>query len=135
MREASVCTHPGWSGYDAHVMLEITGKTPAFNIDARGTCVPVGEPLGNTDNGQTWRLWPFLFDEKQLLNCHVEHDLPNGDLPVNVRFNLTVKYDGIFGHHHVTTFCEVIITGHGEGTSRASATGTVECDGFKFQMN
>jgi hypothetical protein len=31
--------------------------------------------------------------------------------------------------------CEVIITGHGEGTPRTTATGTVECDGFKYQMN
>jgi len=130
--------HPisSWSGYDAYVAVEVSGKTPAFNVAARGGCVP--EHLldkQGTDNGLTWRLWPFLFNEKQTLHCHVEHDLPNGDLPPNVPFNLTIQYDDIFKHHHLTTFCEVIITLRGEGQPRPDATGTVECDNFKFQMN
>ena len=136
-QSADMRLHPsGWSGYDAHVTVEVTGKTPAFNVDARGSCVPTHFlDRQDTDNALTWRRWPFLFDEKQLLNCHVQHDLPMGNLPHNVPFDLTVKYDDIFGHHHMTTFCEVIITGHGEGTARTTATGTVECDGFKYQMN
>jgi hypothetical protein len=126
----------GWEGYDAHVVVEVTGKTPAFHVHAQGSCVPSHFlDRQGSDNGLTWRLWPFLFDERQLLNCHVQHDLPNGGLPPNVPFDLTVTYDDIFGQHHVTTFCEVIITGHGEGTERRSATGTVECEGLKYQMN
>ena len=126
----------GWEGYDAYATLEVTGKTPAFNVDARGSCVPTHFlDQEDTDNGLTWRRWPFLFNEKQLLHCHVQHDLPKGSLPFNVPFGLTVKYDDIFGHHHLTTFCEIIITGHGEGTPRTGASGAVECDGFKFQMN
>jgi hypothetical protein len=132
---------PSWSGYDAHAVVEVSGKTPAFNVSARGSCVP--EHLldkQGTDNGLTWRLWPFLFNEKQTLNCHVEHDLPNGDLPRNVPFNLTIQYDDIFKRHHLTTFCEVIITSRGEGPGgeelpRPQAIGTIECDNFKFQMN
>lgn len=129
--------HPtGWSGYDAQVLVEVTGKTPAFNVAARGSCLPAHLlERTDTDNGLTWRLWPFLFNQAEHLTCHVQHDLTNGDLPPNVPFNLNVKYDDIFGHHHLTTFCEVIIMGHGEGTPRTSATGTVECEGFQFQMN
>jgi len=50
--------HPsGWSGYDAYAVLEVTGKTPAFNVAARGSCVPVNFlPRQDTDNGLTWRL-------------------------------------------------------------------------------
>jgi hypothetical protein len=126
----------GWEGYDAYATLEVTGKTPAFNVDARGSCVPTHFlDRQDTDNGLTWRLAPFLFDEKQILHCHVQHDLPDGRLPFNVPFNLTVKYDDVFGHHHLTTFCEIIITGHGEAAPPTGAFGTVECDGFKFQMN
>jgi len=129
--------HPsGWSGYDAQVLINVTGKTPAFNVDARGSCVPPHFlERDDTDNGLTWRLWPFLFDETEHINCHVQHDLRNGDLPPNVPFDLTVRYDDIFGHHHLTTFCETIITGHGEGTPRMNASGTIECDGFRFQMD
>ena len=125
-----------WIGYDADVEIQVSGKTPAFNVAARGTCFPEHflKEQG-TDNGQTWRLWPFLFDEKQSLRCHVEQDLPNGDLPPNVPFNLTVHYDDIFNNHHVTTFCEVIITMRDEGMPRQDASGTVECDKFKFIMN
>src|SRR5580698_1512512 len=33
--------HPisSWSGYDAYATVELSGKTPAFNVAARGSCV------------------------------------------------------------------------------------------------
>ncbi len=127
----------GNHGYDADVIVEVSGKTPAFNIAARGSCLPNHSPNSQqqSDNGLTWRLWPFLFGEKQPIHCHVEQDLRNGDLPVNVRFNLNVQYDDIFKRHHLTTFCEIIITGRGEGAPRPDAVGTLECDDFTFVMN
>ena len=125
-----------WSGYDAKVEIQVSRKTPAFNVAARGTCVYEDlRKRQETDNGLTWRLWPFLFDEKQTVSCHVEEDLPDGDLPPNVPFDLAVDYDDIFKRHHRTTFCEVIITMRGEGAPRHDAIGTVECEQFKFVMN
>lgn len=126
-------------GYNAHAVVEVLGKTPAFDIAAHGSCAArelLGRnDRGNTGNGLTWRLWPFLFDEKQEINCHFQHDLPNGDLPANIQFDLNVKYGDIFKHHHVTTFCEVVVTGRGEGVPRRDAVGTVECDDFRFIMD
>ncbi len=126
----------GWSGYDAHVFIEVSGKTPAFSVAARGSCVPehfsTGRIRTTASRGDFGR---SCLMRKQVLNCHVEHDLPKGDLPVNVPFNLTVHYDDIFKHHHMTTFCEIIMTSQGEGTPHTNATGTVECQNFKFQMN
>lgn len=127
-----------WDGYDAHVVVEVSGKTPAFHIAAHGSCVAreflARSGKGDTDNGLTWRLWPFLFGEKQGIMCHYQHDLPDGDLPLNVPFDLNVQYDDIFKRHHVTTFCEIIITGRGERLPRRDAAGTVECDDFQFVM-
>lgn len=131
----------GWEGYDAYATLEVTGKTPAFNVDARGSCLPnhfqKGQAADNgvTDNGLTWRLWPFLFDEKHVLHCHVQQDLPRGNLPPNVRFDLTVHYEDIFKRHHTTNFCEVIITMRDEGVPRQDAESTIECDDAKINMD
>jgi hypothetical protein len=125
-----------WSGYDAKVEIQVSGKTPAFKVAARGKCARVDLlKRQGTDNGLTWRLWPFLFDEKQTVSCHVEQDLPDGNLPPNVPFDLAVDYDDIFKRRHRTTFCEVIITMRGEGVPRHDAIGTVECEHFKFVMN
>lgn len=125
-----------WSGYDVMLQIQVRGKTPAFNIAAHGKCVPEHFlKHQGTDNGLTWRLWSFLFDEAQTINCHVEQDLPDGNLPPNVPFELNVTYDDIFKNHHRTTFCQVIITMRDEGTPRSGAVGTVECEDFKFVMD
>jgi hypothetical protein len=59
-------------GYDAHVVVEVSGKTPAFKVAARGSCIArefldEHSHSNNKINGLTWRLWPFLFTEKQTL--------------------------------------------------------------------
>ena len=109
-------------GYEVKMLVEESGKTPAFQVAANGFCDVEQKGL---HNGWAQMRWPFLFDEKAAVTCLVSVDLPGGDLPPNVPLSLTVHYDDIFGSHHASTFCETIITLGDELTPRRSATGII----------
>jgi hypothetical protein len=127
-------------GYDAWVEVEVSGKTPAFNVHADGSCIApefLDEHSHSIDktNGLASRLWPFLFNDKQTIICDYYTGgvpLRNSDLPLTIPFNLTVQYDDIFKNHHTTAFCVIIST---EGTPRDRASGASECEKFQFIMN
>jgi len=110
---------------------------PTDFFDPKGTNDEIysADSLNSPNNGRALQVSPFLFNEKQLLHCRFDHDLPNGRLPHGVPFSLTVKYEDIFGHHHLTTFCEIVVTDQGEGAPSTSASRTIGCDWFKYQMD
>ena len=124
------------TGYEATVKVAATGKTPAFNIDASGACLPSHYRKENDSiEGMTWRLWPFLFDETQNVNCFFDHGFPDNNLPRNITFELSVTYDDIFKNHHTTTYCQIIIPDRGKAEPGTGPAHAIECPGFKFTMD